>query len=188
MSYKGEQGPRAMVEREIYITNKVVEVEEMSRLEYVLSRGWELPEDEEHLKDERVYKVMYLDGYISMCPKDKFLEDARKLDKLDFGLALLLMKKGFRVAREGWNGKGMFVYLVTGGNYPVQMGAIKEYANEQGTVKYNPYMAIKNVNNSISTWVPSVNDCLAEDWQAVGEEKDFHKILIKEKVREYMAR
>ena len=66
--------------REMYITNKVVEVEEMSRLEYVLSRGWKLPEDEYDLKDERVYKVLYLDGYTSMCPKDKFLEDARKLN------------------------------------------------------------------------------------------------------------
>lgn len=174
--------------REMYITNKVVEVEEMSRLEYVLSRGWELPEDEYDLKDERVYKVLYLDGYISMCPKDKFLEDARKLNNLDFGLALILMKRGFKLARGGWNGKGMFVYLVIGGNYPVQMGAIKEYADEQGTVKYNPYMAIKNVDNSISTWVPSVNDCLAEDWQVIGEEIDFHKILIREKVKEIMTR
>ena len=82
----------------------------------------------------------------------------------------------------------MFIYLVTGGNYPVQMGAVKEYADEQGTVKYNPYMAIKNVDNSMSTWVPSVNDCLAEDWQVIGEEIDFHKILIKEKVKEFLTR
>ena len=174
--------------REMYITNKVVEVEEMSRLEYVLSRGWKLPEDEYDLKDERVYKVLYLDGYTSMCPKDKFLEDARKLNNLDFGLALILIKRGFKLARKGWNGKGMFIYLVTGGNYPVQMGAVKEYADEQGTVKYNPYMAIKNVDNSMSTWVPSVNDCLAEDWQVIGEEIDFHKILIKEKVKEFLTR
>jgi len=31
-------------------------------------------------------------------------------------------------------------------------------------VPYNAYMAIKNVDNTVSTWVPSVNDCLAEDW------------------------
>ena len=32
-------------------------------------------------------------------------------------------------------------------------------------VPYNAYMAIKNVNETVSTWVPSVNDCLAEDWE-----------------------
>lgn len=83
---------------------------------------------------------------------------------MDFGMALKLMKDGKAVARNGWNGKGMFVYLVTGGNYPVQMEVAKSLADENGTVKYNPYMAIKNINGTVSTWVPSVNDCLAEDW------------------------
>lgn len=180
MSWQEVEGKK----REVYITNKIVEVEEMSRLEYVLSRGWELPEDEEHLKDERVYKVIYLDGYISMCPKDKFLEDARELNKLDFGLALILLKKGFRVAREGWNGKGMFVFLNMN---PSICENYKEITGKDFSI-INPHFLIKNVDDSMSTWVPSVNDCLAEDWQVVGEDKDFHKILIKEKVREYMAR
>ena len=83
---------------------------------------------------------------------------------MDFGKALEAMKNGECVARHGWNGKGMFVYLVTGGNYPVQMDAVKHLADDSGTVKYNPYMAIKNVDDTISTWVPSVNDCLATDW------------------------
>ncbi len=83
---------------------------------------------------------------------------------MNFGQALEIMKKGGLIAREGWNGKGMFVYLVTGGDYKVQMDCVKPLANKNGTLKYNPYMAIKNVNGTISTWVPSVNDCLADDW------------------------
>lgn len=83
---------------------------------------------------------------------------------MNFGEALEKLKQGLKLKRLGWNGKGMFVYLVTGGNYKVQTDSIKDFADENGTVKYNPYFAIKNVNNSISTWVPSVNDCLAEDW------------------------
>lgn len=62
-----------------FLTTKVVEVEEMSRLEYVKSRGWTLPEDEKHLADERVYKVFYEDGYVSMCPKERFLEQAYEI-------------------------------------------------------------------------------------------------------------
>lgn len=63
-----------------FLTTKVVEVEEMSRLEYVESRGWTLPEDEKHLADERVYKVFYEDGYVSMCPKKRFLEQAYEIE------------------------------------------------------------------------------------------------------------
>ena len=63
-----------------FLTTKVVEVEEMSRQEYVESRGWTLPEDEKHLADERVYKVFYEDGYVSMCPKKRFLEQAYEIE------------------------------------------------------------------------------------------------------------
>ena len=34
---------------------------------------------------------------------------------------------------------------------------------------YNAYMAIKNVDGAVSTWVPSVNDCLATDWGIIGD-------------------
>lgn len=59
------------------MTCKTVEVEEMTRLEYVQSRNWDLPDDED--PDEVVFKVFYKDGYVSMCHKDKFLEDATEL-------------------------------------------------------------------------------------------------------------
>ena len=62
-----------------FLTTKVVEVEEMTREEYVKSRGWELPENEKELADERVFKVIYSDGYISMCPKERFLEQAYEI-------------------------------------------------------------------------------------------------------------
>lgn len=81
--------------------------------------------------------------------------------------ALAALKDGERVARDGWNGKGMFVYLVPAASYPVQTGAAKAHFGEGSMVPYNAYFAIKNVDNTVSTWVPSVNDCLAEDWQVV---------------------
>lgn len=65
---------------------------------------------------------------------------------MNFGQALEAMKNGEHVARNGWNGKGMFVYLVP------------------TTEELNAHFIIKNVNNTKSTWVPSVNDCLANDW------------------------
>lgn len=88
---------------------------------------------------------------------------------MNFGAALEAIKAGLRIARTGWNGKGMFVYLVPPASYPVQTGAAKAHFGEGAMVPYNAYMAIKNVDNTVSTWVPSVNDCLASDWVLVGE-------------------
>ena len=82
----------------------------------------------------------------------------------DFGVALKALKDGKRVQRQGWNGKGLFVYLVPANSYPAQTGAAKKHFGEGAMVPYNAYMAIKNVDESVSTWVPSVNDCLSEDW------------------------
>jgi len=71
-------------------------------------------------------------------------------EKINFGRALEFIKEGKRAARYGWNEKNMYIYLVEG-------------KTENG-ITYNPHFAIKNVNQSVSTWVPSVNDCLADDW------------------------
>lgn len=83
---------------------------------------------------------------------------------MKFGAALDLIKCGHKVARKGWNGKGMFVYYVPAAEYPAQTGVAKEYFGHNSLVPYNAYMAIKNVDGTVSTWVPSVNDCLSEDW------------------------
>lgn len=85
--------------------------------------------------------------------------------KHTFGFALELLKRGCKLTRRGWNGKGMFVYYIPENSYP----AVTEIAKKEfgDVVNYNPYFAIKNVDGTVSTWVPSVNDCLAEDWEVV---------------------
>ena len=40
-------------------------------------------------------------------------------ENLNFGDALALLKSGKKVAREGWNGKGMFLFLVPGSTFKV---------------------------------------------------------------------
>lgn len=76
-----------------------------------------------------------------------------------FGVALEYLKIGYRVARKGWNGKGMFVFIDPGhtcNGYETFTGKMQNIVN--------PFFFIKNVDETLSTWVPSVNDCLAEDW------------------------
>ena len=87
---------------------------------------------------------------------------------MNFGDAIKELKLGKRLQRTGWNGKGLFIYLVPAASYPVQTGAAKEHFGEGALVPYAAYLALKNVDETVSTWAPSINDTLAEDWQVVG--------------------
>ena len=108
-----------------------------------------------------------VNGEFYPCKPDIFAKTYDVADGgegMSFGQALEAIKAGKRIARTGWNGKGMFVYLVPPASYAVQTGAATEYFGAGSMVPYNAYMAIKNVDGTVSTWVPSVNDCLATDW------------------------
>jgi hypothetical protein len=160
----------------IFIGTKIIKAVVMNRAEYNEYRGWTLPVDENGT--DTGYLVEYVDGgkgnhpnhagYISWSPTDVFDRAYRAVDAgISFGDAVLMLKSGQKLARAGWNGKGMFVYLVPAAAYPVQTGAAKSHFGENSMVPYNAYMAIKNVDDTVSTWVPSVNDVLAEDWHTV---------------------
>jgi Protein of unknown function (DUF2829) len=84
-----------------------------------------------------------------------------------FSAALVVLKDGGRVARSGWNGNGMFAYLVPAASYPVQTGAAKAHFGEGSLVPYRAYLALKTAQEDVATWVPSVSDVLAEDWYAL---------------------
>lgn len=92
------------------------------------------------------------------------VEEAKPMTGLSFSQALEALETGNKLQRAGWNGKGLFVYLVPAAKYPAQTEAAKSYYGQNAMVPYNAYFAIKNVDETVSTWVPSVNDCLAKDW------------------------
>jgi hypothetical protein len=158
-----------------YIGTKLVNMAPMTRQEYNDFRGWTLPYDENGTDEG--YLVEYLDGgkpntphyagYVSWAPKAQADDAYRPTDGMSFGLAIEALKKGKRVARTGWNGQGQFVYLVPPASYSVQTGAAKAHFGEGSLVPYNAYLAIKTVNETVSTWAPSVSDCLADDWQLI---------------------
>lgn len=87
---------------------------------------------------------------------------------MNFGQVVEKLKLGTHYAyRAGWNGKGMFIYYVPANAYPAQTPVAKHYFGENALVPYNAYLAIKNVDNTVSTWVPSINDALADDWEVI---------------------
>ena len=84
---------------------------------------------------------------------------------MDFSAALASLKMGWAVSREGWNGKGMFIYLVPANAYPAQTGAAKAYFGEGAMVPYGGYIAMKTAQGNVVPWLASQTDILADDWQ-----------------------
>lgn len=106
------------------------------------------------------------DRYQQLIKKDK-----NEKEFFDFGKAIELLKDGKKLQREGWNGKELFVYYVPANKYEAITKIALSIADDENKVQYEPYFAIKNAKGTISTWVPSISDCLAEDWKIAKEEK-----------------
>lgn len=78
---------------------------------------------------------------------------------MNFGAALHGLKAGEKVARAGWNGKGMWLQLVPADMYTVY------FANTPDNVL--PWIGMKTADNSFVPWLASQTDLLAEDWTVV---------------------
>ena len=146
----------------------------MTKEEYCKVRGWEVPKGEN--PNEEVYMVEYeptvdntpnlegYEGYVTMSPKLVFEEAYKPMDGMTFGLAVEALKKGAKVARTGWNGKEMFLYLVPGSTFSVNRPPLNEIYPEGTEITYRPHMDLKTADGSVATWSPSGSDALAEDW------------------------
>ena len=81
---------------------------------------------------------------------------------MNFGEALHELKAGRRVAREGWNGKGIFI----------ELQAPDENSKMTGPYIYIDTTGLQTENQaspkSLVPWLPSQTDMLSEDWVDVG--------------------
>ena len=157
---------------ETYIGTKLIKAEDMTRAEYNAFRGWELPADENGADEG--YLVEYLDGgkpnttthagYVSWSPKEQFDNAYRKTTGMSFGLAVEAVKKGKKIARAGWNGKGQYVILIPGDHLARSAGY--GFGEAIGEFSFGSVMALKNAQNIMQPgWVPSQGDVLADDWK-----------------------
>ena len=91
-------------------------------------------------------------------------------ERFSFSDALAYLKEiqGSCVAREGWNGKGMWLTLSPGGAVPAEKlwaPANRKFAEDNGGVAtVLPYITMKTADNKIVPWLASQTDILAEDW------------------------
>ncbi len=86
---------------------------------------------------------------------------------MDFAFALNQLKTGHRVARKGWNGKGMFIFLVAGSNFIVNREPLLSIMGEGSEVTYRPHIDMKDAEGKVVPWLASQTDLLAEDWETV---------------------
>ena len=86
---------------------------------------------------------------------------------MNFGDALVLIKQGKKVARTGWNGKGMFVFMIPGSQFQVSRPPLLGIYPEGTTINYHPHIDLRNADGVIVPWVASQGDMFAEDWVVV---------------------
>lgn len=113
---------------------------------------------------EKGYHVRYLDGYESWSPKDVFEMEYRPTDAMSFGLAIEAAKKGMKITRAGWNGKGQYVQLASCVSYINPDG---EVVNADHSAIGNRAFAFVGTSGVQLGWLASQADMLADDWAIV---------------------
>ncbi len=83
---------------------------------------------------------------------------------MDFGDAVRALKAGDKVARAGWNGKGMFLFLVSGSTFTVNRPPLLGIYPEGTSINYHAHIDMKTAQDTVVPWLASQTDVLAEDW------------------------
>lgn len=113
------------------------------------------------------YAVQYPDGYVSWSPKEAFEAAYRPTTAMNFGHALEALRAGHRVARAGWNGKGMFLFLVPGSTFKVNRAPLLGIYPEGTEINYHSHIDMRTADGTIVPWLASQTDLQAEDWATV---------------------
>lgn len=77
---------------------------------------------------------------------------------MDIGKAISELKSGKKVFRRGWNGKGMYLFLI-----PIDW---EFYTDIEGIedLPTAPFVCMKTADNKLIPWLASQADLLADDW------------------------
>lgn len=150
-----------------YIGTKLINAKPMTRQAYNDFRGWTLPADENGADDG--YLVEYVDGgkgntdhyagYVSWSPAEVFDRAYRPCVGMTFGQAIDALKAGQKVSRNGWNGKGQWLFMIPSSHWETTRGL--------ELFDGRPWIGIKTVDDCFMPWVASQSDMLVTDWEIV---------------------
>lgn len=107
----------------------------------------------------------------------RLFEDSFRMERMSFGMAIEALKFGLSIRRKGWYGKGLFVVKqipahITEEIIP-KMQSLPQSAKDiimsrdNKVIDYTSQMLIINPDGRADSWVPSVSDVFAEDWEVV---------------------
>lgn len=129
--------------------------------------AWENDTIKMHCKDGRVLDIReteVVDYTFSNVASDEWVvADEENTPVLggealfSFGEAVKYLKRGLKVARKGWNGKGMWLMLFL-------TPPTSAFFVDGVTYGFLPYIQMKTVDNKMVPWLASQTDVLAEDW------------------------
>ena len=109
------------------------------------------------------------DGKECTCPSDELLpfirgiaqlkllkdkKESKAANLMSFGDAIITLKSSKKVARKGWNGKGMWLELQVPDTYS-KMSL--------------PYIYMKTADGHLVPWLASQTDILSDDWEIVND-------------------
>lgn len=118
-------------------------------------------------------------GEFYPCKPDVFAATYTPIgaSNLSFSSALQALKNGQRIARAGWNGKGMWIALSCDGGRDTPMEQFwsrhaRDYARQHGgTATVLPCIIMKTATGEILMgWLASQTDMLADDWMILPED------------------
>lgn len=99
------------------------------------------------------------------------------LPRMSFSIAIQALKFGLAIRRSGWNGKGLFVIKQVPAHIESEtipkMQSLPQSAKDlilkgKGFIDYTSQCLIYNENTGrADSWVPSISDVFAEDWEIV---------------------
>lgn len=95
-----------------------------------------------------------------------------------FEYALSALKAGLRTRRTGWNGKGMWLQVVTGIQVNIPRRNVPTLAHNEvfdpdghrylyDVALYPRHIAMKTATGELVPWLSSITDLMAEDWEVV---------------------
>lgn len=106
--------------------------------------------------------------YPEFVEKDKFEKRFTPAENISFSYALDALKRGGRIARKGWNGKGMYVFLADNVEFSTEAD-ISEFENSEDGVYTSEMMVLRTAQGTFQPgWLATQSDILADDWYVLG--------------------
>lgn len=157
-----------VLSREIYSEDGVANaaiLEAANRLQELVSGVCAVLEKNSHLADGE---------YCTLIDLKRLIEGQKAYKGLTFGEAIQALKQGFRVTRSGWNGKGMYLWMLPAAIVPVSwmreqhLKSIGE--TNGGSVECLAPIRMRTADGKVLTgWLASQSDIFAEDWEIIEE-------------------